>query len=303
MFLVGKNGLKFIGGYLLLTKGDFMQKKIEQKLNKIEQAGFLNKELIDFIGKVILIQQDYVQEEIDLPAKLDLDNYKRGVPLLPREQFIFPLDKVKEIRKRLIELTKEIDSLSGDIQSLLQDLEKEGFWEKSLHKYLAGDDSFFRIYGEKMTAAPRLLSFIVQSSVNPFAESISKAIALTLPGEDYTYGHCPICGSLPFLSVLEKGGKRYNICSFCLHQYPVPRLQCVFCLEDVKKEHNYFEVKELPGYRVDVCESCKKYIKTLDFRERDEVIIPPLDDLASLPLDFLAKKEGYLRPTLSFWGF
>jgi len=41
----------------------------------------------------------------------------------------------------------------------------------------------------------------------------------------------------------------------------------------------------------------------MDFREMDKKVLPPLDDLESLPLDLKAKEEGYIRPTLSAWGF
>jgi len=44
-------------------------------------------------------------------------------------------------------------------------------------------------------------------------------------------------------------------------------------------------------------------MKTTDFREVDKISIPALNDLESLPLDFVAVKEGYSRGTLSVWGF
>jgi FdhE protein len=62
-------------------------------------------------------------------------------------------------------------------------------------------------------------------------------------------------------------------------------------------------VEEEPGYRVDVCASCKSYIKTIDFREMDRTALPQFDDLDSLALDFVAREQGYIRPTLSAWGF
>ncbi len=40
-----------------------------------------------------------------------------------------------------------------------------------------------------------------------------------------------------------------------------------------------------------------------DFREVDKVSVPALNDLESLPLDFVAVEEGYNRGTLSVWGF
>ena len=38
-------------------------------------------------------------------------------------------------------------------------------------------------------------------------------------------------------------------------------------------------------------------------REQAEALPAALNDLASLPLDMLARQEGYSRPTPSAWGF
>ncbi|HBR22045.1 MAG TPA: hypothetical protein DD713_05685, partial [Nitrospiraceae bacterium] len=49
------------------------------------------------------------------------------------------------------------------------------------------------------------------------------------------------------------------------------------------------------GYRVDVCEECKKYIKTIDLRELKEEVTPLIEDIGTLHLDIIAEKEGYKR--------
>ena len=60
---------------------------------------------------------------------------------------------------------------------------------------------------------------------------------------------------------------------------------------------------EEPGSEWTSCESCKTYVKTIDFRNLDRVAVPILDDLDSLALDYVAANQGYRRATLSAWGF
>jgi len=48
-------------------------------------------------------------------------------------------------------------------------------------------------------------------------------------------------------------------------------------------------------YRVDVCEKCKRYIKTIDTKEIGEEVIPLIEDIGTLHLDILAQKEGYKK--------
>ena len=46
--------------------------------------------------------------------------------------------------------------------------------------------------------------------------------------------------------------------------------------------------------RIDACDSCRTYIKTIDL-SRDGLAVPTVDDLASLPLDLWARERGYHR--------
>ena len=50
------------------------------------------------------------------------------------------------------------------------------------------------------------------------------------------------------------------------------------------------------------CPHCKKYIKTVDTEELRQQVIPSVDDMGTLYLDVLAKKEGYTREVYSL-GF
>ena len=54
------------------------------------------------------------------------------------------------------------------------------------------------------------------------------------------------------------------------------------------------------GYRVDLCENCKTYLKTADSRERDGSLDGEVEDYLTLHLDFLAQEEGYRRPERLF---
>ncbi|MDQ7032032.1 MAG: formate dehydrogenase accessory protein FdhE [Desulfonauticus sp.] len=285
-----------------------LAQKIEKKIAEIEDKNIFPPELVNFIKGVSLIQAKYFEIEdldpLNISKETIEDNFAKGKPILERKNFPLPLDKVKSLLTELLDFILANEQLKDPGRVLANDLEKEDFFYKSVQKFLEQDDAFFRVYGEKLEQSPRLLSCVVQSSIAPFAVSITKQFLSLIPDAEYSFGHCPVCGSLPLISALEdKAGTRKNYCSFCLFAYKVPRLQCVFCGEEYKKDHTYFYAKQLPGYRVDTCDKCKKYIKTIDFRKMDKFILPMLDDFISFPLDVKARKEGYLRPTLSFWGF
>jgi FdhE protein len=49
------------------------------------------------------------------------------------------------------------------------------------------------------------------------------------------------------------------------------------------------------AHRVDVCDSCKRYIKTIDSRQMNRGINLLVENLSTLALDIVAQKEGFLN--------
>jgi len=52
--------------------------------------------------------------------------------------------------------------------------------------------------------------------------------------------------------------------------------------------------------RIDLCDKCHQYIKSIDSWTLEE-LDPALEDLATLHLDILAAQKGYKRPVPSLW--
>jgi len=55
----------------------------------------------------------------------------------------------------------------------------------------------------------------------------------------------------------------------------------------------YLYSEEEKEYRVDACQSCRKYIKTVDSRVLNRCAYPALEQVASLHLDLKAAEAGY----------
>ena len=146
-------------------------------------------------------------------------------------------------------------------------------------------------------------AFILEAVLQPFVERAAQTAEVGLETEvrlkaDTTYtARCPICGSLPVVAALREegqGARRSLLCALCFHEWDYLRIQCPSC------EENRFDA--LPVYtpdapanaRIDACDSCRTYIKTIDL-SKDGLAVPTVDDLASLPLDLWARERGYQR--------
>lgn len=109
-------------------------------------------------------------------------------------------------------------------------------------------------------------------------------------------GYCPVCGSCPDLAAFDESGKKHASCSLCAHIWTIPRMGCLFCDSTDKEDQHYFFTGEEAEYRVYCCDSCRRYIKTVDTRKLGRKFFPKLERIATIHLDMKAKEQGYNSP-------
>ena len=140
-----------------------------------------------------------------------------------------------------------------------------------------------------------VLSFLVRSSTRPSIEAAGEQLRGELDLESWRGSRCPVCGSLPVLSLLkDEGGMRYSLCSHCATRWRVDRLSCSACGNREPASLGYFFGEGEESCRIDHCDACHHYIKTIDCRSLEEAD-PMLEDLATPHLDVLAVQRGYAR--------
>ena len=115
-----------------------------------------------------------------------------------------------------------------------------------------------------------------------------------LPG-----GTCPRCGGAPLASILREDRQaeavtRTLLCSFCSGEWSFPRVLCPRCREERPEKLPRFTAQEIPWMRVDACDSCRAYLKSIDLTKCPDAE-PVVDELASTPLDVIAREQGYSK--------
>ncbi len=111
-------------------------------------------------------------------------------------------------------------------------------------------------------------------------------------------GRCRMCGSLPAVAKLRReDGRRMLYCGLCGTSWEFARLMCPWCETADREALNLLRLSEGDPRWVEACENCKGYIKTVDERQLPlgEGIIPVVEETATLYLDLLAEREGYIR--------
>ncbi|HUJ28360.1 MAG TPA: formate dehydrogenase accessory protein FdhE [Myxococcales bacterium] len=116
---------------------------------------------------------------------------------------------------------------------------------------------------------------------------------------DKAPGPCPFCGGIPWMASRKPGGQaegslRMLHCSVCWNAWNVSRLRCPACGQEDPHKLPFFSAPEHPHVRIEACEQCKGYVKSIDLSE-DARPIPEVDDLRSLSLDLWAAEQGFER--------
>jgi len=106
---------------------------------------------------------------------------------------------------------------------------------------------------------------------------------------------CPFCGSAPGLSIIRgETGRRFLACSLCGREWEYPRMKCPFCGELGALE--IIRESESAQRWIESCGSCRSYVKNSDERKLAQAgLIPLLESVSTLYLDFIAEKQGCSR--------
>ena len=98
------------------------------------------------------------------------------------------------------------------------------------------------------------------------------------------------------------GGKRHLACSLCLTEWEFRRIICPVCEEVDPFKLPRYSAEDPIAVRVDACDTCKSYLKSFDMTV-DGLMVPEVDEIATVPLDLWAAEHGYHKFQLNLLGF
>ena len=139
--------------------------------------------------------------------------------------------------------------------------------------------------------------FLSRAILQPYAEQLrGRNLA---PDRIHAPGHCPFCGGAAWISFRKsapdaESGFRFLSCSLCALDWSFNRGRCPSCEEESPEKLPIFQSDAHPNVRIEACEACHRYIKSIDLT-KDARPVPIIDDLLSIAMDLWAIDEGYTR--------
>jgi formate dehydrogenase accessory protein FdhE len=153
--------------------------------------------------------------------------------------------------------------------------------------------------GEQLAAVDE---YLARAAAGPVLEALGPAAGDACGGVRAGDG-CPRCGGPPQVSYFtDRGealvsGPRMLLCGRCGESWGHPRMTCAGCGETSTGRLPIFaDYDRFPHLRADACESCHRYVITVDLR-RDPEAVPVVDELAALPLDLSVQARGFAKIT------
>ena len=141
--------------------------------------------------------------------------------------------------------------------------------------------------------------YLARAALQPYARMLREIGQSPARGVS---GTCVFCGSGAWVSSRKippgpgtgEGALRMLHCALCAFVWQVGRIRCPSCGEEDPEKLPSFTAPQHLGVRIEACESCKTYVKSIDLT-LDARRVPEIDELLSLSMDLWATEQGYAR--------
>ncbi|UBQ44037.1 formate dehydrogenase accessory protein FdhE [Comamonas thiooxydans] len=226
--------------------------------------------------------------EISAPdAELMARAQEHSMPLLPAVDTIDPAWQA--VLDNMLDTLQGSEGLPAPLQPLLKEL-------RALTPETRADIAKKLLQKEVAARHVGMAPFIMAALQVTFAKRSASLSARDVPYTDPA-SICPICASEPVASVIRIGGKvaghRYAHCGTCACEWHMVRVKCTHC-ESTKGIH--YQGIDGSGEEVlaETCDECGSYRKIVN-QEKNPMVEPLVDDLASLMLDLMMSETQFQR--------
>jgi FdhE protein len=162
---------------------------------------------------------------------------------------------------------------------------------------VAEDRARVEALARDLGAEPGALGAVAGLGAMPLLHAARRTLEGAVPVA-WTHGYCPVCGAWPTLA--EARGverSRHYRCARCGSAWFAGWLNCPYCgNSDHLRAAALVSDDAVARHRVETCEVCRGYVKTLTVLLPTEAADLALADLDSLGLDLAAVAHGYRRP-------
>lgn len=245
------------------------------------------RDYIDFMMNFTAAQQQVCNQfaEVELPILNQEQSQIFGMPPIDR-QMIISLPVFFDVADRFFEAVNQIDLPEPSLKALSEIRTTRFEWENWASNVIAHelpeDKLAQHIY---ITGALQIILTLAASRLDP---KKLKPIDGNL---------CPACGGTHSAAIVvgwpSSEGTRFCSCLYCGTLWRYVRIKCTFCEQTAGI--GFREIEDGPGtILAETCQTCHSYCKQMN-HQKDSHFDVFADDIGSLALDFLLKRDGTFK--------
>jgi FdhE protein len=146
---------------------------------------------------------------------------------------------------------------------------------------------------------PDLLWTLTQNAFKPALFAWRRELTPLAKDIPWNKDSCFVCGAAATLAELRENSQVKRLrCASCGGDWTARRLRCTACGNEDHRTLGYlYDDRNREGAGIEVCEECKSYLKIISSFSPTPAEQIPIEDLATLHLDYIAEKKGYTRAT------
>jgi formate dehydrogenase maturation protein FdhE len=258
------------------------------------------KEAAGLYEIVLPLLRDAEAEEHIAPVFIPSDQIRaklaEGKPLLQDIGLELDHDKLRELMLRMATaLERHGGKGRRQYRRIIKALEENRLDIDSLLASLAADDAVVASAAEDLQADPGLIETLVHNALKPALRSLCRQLTPLVDGIPWERGYCFVCGSGAAFGELQDDHLRKHLrCGQCGADWTFHRLRCSYCGNEDHRTLGLLYPDPWDGKaRVEVCDKCKGYLKVIVSFTPTPAERLPVEDLATLPLDYIAQANGY----------
>jgi FdhE protein len=268
--------------------------------------------------------------EVILPLLRDADLHIASVPMTPEQArekmtmglpLLHSLDlelEIKAVHELMVQLAAAVETIGRKIRSHKLQLPCVQVSQESdvaarrirlalkenrldigaLLPYIAANESGPVTSASKsLQLDPGLVWTLAQNAFKPALRAWCRQLTPLAEGIPWHKGYCFVCGATATLGELQENDQAKHLrCGQCGADWLFRRLQCMYCGNEDHQTQQYLYVEsQREKMQVEVCDKCHGYLKIISAFTPTPPEMLPVEDLATLHLDYIAHERGYAQ--------
>ncbi|HUE88127.1 MAG TPA: formate dehydrogenase accessory protein FdhE [Vicinamibacterales bacterium] len=238
---------------------------------------------IELMGALRRIQTRVATASTVLSAEEMAARLSSGQPLITFDRLLIDWNEARLLFRQVTDILRRHDAVDVPSASRLHEIARSAELPDLARRWFDNGVS---------DTGLDMLDEVLAWSLRPFLIRTSEVLQQRAAFGGWKRGICPVCGGEPDFACITTAGERLLICCRCQTRWPTEPFACPFCGESDRQRITSFATPD-GTYRVTACQSCRRYLKTLDGRRAGRTVMPAVDSIATLPLDAVVMQRGF----------